>query len=66
MFGSHAILLSVTKGSILAYENGSTFSNHRGLYVDLSEEQIFSQASKEIVPHKRRVIRAGNKEQVKL
>ena len=40
MFGPHAILLSVTKGRILAYENGSKFSNHRGLYVRAEHNMI--------------------------
>ncbi len=65
ILGSFNIAMSVSKRGILDYSSGLKFSDHRALFVDLSELAVFGSNGK-ITPPTRQVrgLRASNKTQV--
>jgi len=59
------ILSSVTKGGLTTYEDGLKFSDHRALFIDIKETDVFVDKGSDPTARENRGLRTKSKEQTK-
>ena len=63
ILGTINIALSISKAGILSYSDGLKFSDHRAVFVDIHEVQIFAAEGSDATRRSSRGLRSKNKKQ---